>query len=685
MKRLLVVFMTVVCLVGFSFCGAAEETDMISRIRNAVEINWASEDFVVLDGQMIRVSDGEILFDKVWSIVSTGGYAWIDTADDDGIYIMDKTGGIHLLRINPDDRPVYCENGKYGLFWGTMGYNDSYVYDPALDQFILPPTEDREILEIYQDSEGQTYILTESKKEEHGYTYGIYKANGMQILKEGKYRIASNCNNDYITNEYLTACDQNCTAVIISPFTGQVINKYPGFGWVPYDSNHMIFRDNTALIGPLSEEFGEISGNQGYGTKIIGLDGSVLKELPDGYYVFIRGESDCLYGIGTHGEDGCYNVVTDRTYWYDGGDSLEQDSIICEETGETFKRVKKDEDGGIPEYQSLKTGETYSLDSIYASGTPIPERYEKYRPVQERLHWPVFSDEGIGITAPDGTLLGKQYWREIAWDRDRRLAEDIGGFDVFADTPVCAVEDENELYAVYNIEGDMILPSEYEQIDLIGSFSDNPKANGYCLAAKKNGQWYIFNIKGELLYDDADSQSKEEPVTVSGMPVDQESDIPALSEQFPGKKAGLRKLGGQEKVTLFAGPGNHYPVIRKINPNESNTTTAYFIEDDMVFVHYVHRFVDTYGYMKKGAFAVDALSDVPEINELKYVSRKSKDEILPLTGPGEGFEKWTGPAIPEGSDVRCYFTEDGYSFIEYDSGTGLARAWVDLQVLSQEE
>ena len=684
MKRFKAVFMAVLFMACFFCCSTNAESDIIRRIRNAGEIEWASEDYIVLDGQMIRVSDGEVLFDNVYSITSTGEYAWIETEYGRGIWIMDKAGKCHPLKAESEDECFAI--GKCGLFYyeGNMTYNPGFVYAPTADKFVLPPEEGRSIAAVYQDSEGQVYVLTG--------TCGIYKANGEKIREEGECSIAINVNYDVMTNEYVTAFDRTGSAIILSPFTGEAIAEFPGYSWVSYDSNHMIFRDNTALIGPTNT----------FGTKVIGLDGTILKELPEGYRFCDAGEGGSLFGIGAGGmwDDGCYNVLMDRTYWYDGGDYLAPEYITCEETGEIFKGTKKDEEGRMLEYQSLKTGKIYSESEIYASGEPIPQRYEKYRPVEHRVCWLEWverpQDEydpedpnlvngwGIAITKPDGTLLGNQTWRGIAWNRES-VAEDIGGYKIFDESSVCALADENKLYAVVNIEGDIILPSEYEKIDLIGSFSDNPKANGYCLAAKKNGQWYIFNIKGELLYDDADSQSKEEPVTVSGMPADQESDIPVLSEQFAGEKAGLRKLGGQEKVTLFAGPGNHYPVIRKINPNESNTTTVYFIEDDMVFVHYVHRFVDTYGYMKKGAFAVDVLTDVPEINKLKYISKKTKNEILPLTGPGEGFEKWTGSVIPEGSNVRCYFTEDGYSFIEYDSGSGIARVWVDSQMLSQKE
>ena len=44
-------------------CGATGETSVSSRIQNADQVQWASENYIMLDWQMICVKDGEILFD----------------------------------------------------------------------------------------------------------------------------------------------------------------------------------------------------------------------------------------------------------------------------------------------------------------------------------------------------------------------------------------------------------------------------------------------------------------------------------------------------------------------------------------------------------------------------------------------------------------------------------------------
>ena len=458
-------------------CVAVGETDLISRIRNADVIQWASENYVILDGEMIRVNDGSVLFKNVYNAASTGSYIWIETAD--GIWIIEKNGNSRSLETVS---AIYVY-GKCGVFYGWLknGLEDdrcrSFVYDPATGSLII--LSESEICDVYQDMEGQVYILTEN--------CGIYTANGTQILEEGNYSRAVNCNYSSITNNHLTVYDQTDSAVILSPFTGEVEASFPSLTWVNYDRNHDIYRDNTALIGP--------EGNQGFGTMVIGLDGVVLKELPDGYSFTSRGEGQPLYGLGIGNDLICYNVITDRTYLRDDYDYPEY--ITCNETGEIFK-ASRDENEKIIEYHSLKNRNAYSENDIYVSGDPIPERYEKYRPVQERMYWPEYSDESMKVTAPDGTVIWSQNYGYFPWGDKRTGA--MMGYHLFEEVPICAVADENNLYSVFNMEGDIVLPAEYEQIDLIDSFSDDSTKNGHCLAAKKDGQWYVFNEKGDTLY-----------------------------------------------------------------------------------------------------------------------------------------------------------------------------------------
>jgi hypothetical protein len=656
-KRLGIAVIVLVCLL----CScAAGETDLLSMIRGAGNILWASEDYVYIDDELIRVSDGKAIQGNLYYFASTGAYIFYGT--DEESWLMDKTGKIRPVKMNRNDLFFEVEYGKYGLFVGHVVSSEeqydgwSCIYNPEKNKFSI--LSESKVYEVYQDPKGQSYVLTED--------CGIYNADGKKILKEGKYTLALNCNYDAITNGYLTA-DNEEGAVILSPYTGKVESKFPGFLWVNYDDNHDIYRDNTALLG-VSEDGSPI----GSGTRIIGLDGKILKELSGDQSFSNRGERNEIYSIEDYSRGGYYNVITDRTYWYKTDSSDPYVYITCEETGETFKG-EKNEKGAVEFYQSLKTGKDYNEGEIINSGEPIPERYEKYKPVRERLYWPEETDEGIIIVSPEGRRLGDRYWVYFPWERQK---EAIEGYSLFEGTSLCACSDLDGLIAVINTKGETVLPAEYEEVKLIGTFSDKPKEDKYNLAAKKDGQWYLFNEEGKPLYPDKEGPSTEQTSPASEQIGSSEADILVFNEQYPGKEADLNRIGGHEKATLFAGPGNQYPIIRKINPNERNTTTAYFIENDMVFVHYVHHSVNAYAYMKRGAVSEDTLTGVPEIEALQYVEKVTKKEAAPLTGPGEDYEKWKGPAIPKGSSVRCYFTSGDYCFVEYEFTMGTARVWI---------
>ena len=158
-------------------------------------------------------------------------------------------------------------------------------------------------------------------------------------------------------------------------------------------------------------------------------------------------------------------------------------------------------------------------------------------------------------------------------------------------------------------------------------------------------------------------------------------DIPDLSGMFPGKEVQLGKLGGNERITLFSGPENDYMTIRKINPRERNTTTAYFRENGRVFVHYVHRSADVYAYVFEESIMAGSLKEIPEAEKLRPVSMTTKKEAIPKTGPGEQFKKWPESEIPEDSRIKCWFREGNYCYVEYEFPTGPARVWVDTSVI----
>ena len=519
MKKRTACILVILAVICSACCGAAGKTDPGSRVAGAYQILFASAEYAVIREEengpacMIRMSDGETVFESIVDCASTGPYLCVQT--EAGAFVMDGNGSVTRLEEQFTDHEWgYWTGGKFGLFY-SVSYDRSCLYDPAGNTYTELP--DNEICDVYRDSKGKVYILTRE--------CGIFRPDGKEILKPGKYKIAWNCNFEPITNGYLTAWDRTNSAVVLSPYTGKVIHTFTGMGWEAYDENHQIYRDSTAVIGPADSE-GYYSGA---GTTVVGLDGTVLTELRDGYVFSARCEGESGYPIET-GSGGMYNPLTDRTYYFEGEYDDPARTVVCEETGEAF-RVETDGDGYITGYRSEKTGKTYTADEWPGDYEALQDRAEKYRPVQERTYWlryieadreeptsPYMMPYRVEILCPDGTVLGNRYWKDIAsgWVRQREMIE---GYDLFEDVSVCAVVDENDLCAVVNTKGKTVLPSEYEQVSLIGTFSGKAKGNGYALAARKDGQWHVFDLKGKpLLTGGTETASAAEPSGSGSVP-----------------------------------------------------------------------------------------------------------------------------------------------------------------------
>ena len=505
MKKTIVLttVLMLLCSLWGGAAGEAGEAGAVSRVRNAEQIQWASGDYAVADGCMIRMSDGEVLFDSVSRIDSTGGWACIGLYDGTA-WIMDAGGNSRPAPEDEDGRTFHISGGQYGLFFGSL-YREgeesdrlSCVYDPERDACTM--LSDSDISDVYQDPEGRIYVLTEACE--------IFRANGEQILGKGEYSIAWNCNFNPITNGYLTVFTEEDKAAVLSPYTGEVICRFED-SWMPYDANHEIYRDNTAFL---------YSG--GTIKMIVGLDGTVLKELPENQYFDERCETEWWYSIYSDGRNGKYIPATDRTYWFEGEDSDPEQYITCEETGERFAG-EKDENGNVEEYRSLTTGKVYREDADWLGDHDPAEGWrEEYRPAFEREYWLKYIDTvwdednqyRVGITGPDGRVLGNRYWKALA-DGWGPSIDGIEGYHIFSRAPVCAVEDENGLCGLIDREGRTVLPAEFEKIDLIGAFSADPMENGHNIAAKKNGLWYVFDEEGKALIPEAAALSGEEAVT----------------------------------------------------------------------------------------------------------------------------------------------------------------------------
>ena len=227
--------------------------------------------------------------------------------------------------------------------------------------------------------------------------------------------------------------------------------------------------------------------------------------------------------------------------------------------------------------------------------------------------------------------------------------------------------DAEALYFCRNLKTIRYLgtPDQLDRIDVQESYKGVGELPWYC------GAQTAQEIPGE------GTSAAESPQ--AGQP----ADIPALNEKYTGKETNLRKPGQVKNVTQFAGPVNPNLVVKRLPvPTGRSTMTVYFVENDMVFVRNNLRsglftIYHSYGYIRKDAVDLKKLKDVPEISELPYVAGKTKEAVVPLTGPGKEYTEWALLTIPADTAVRCYFTADGYCFAEFDSDRGPARVWIE--------
>lgn len=440
--------------------------------------------------KLIRLSDGQAVLEQVICVSSTGSYACAETPEGTWLLSADGTAA-PLGKDFAGGSEYYHITGRYGLFIGSSE-GQMCVFDPAAGTYtFLPDVYDSMYhdIEVYRDGDGTVFIVLSDGQ--------IFRADGKTVLQKGNYSFVMNCDYRYITNGYVTANDEKGAAVISIP-TGQETARFDGYYWLPYDGEHMIYPDNTASIGGTMEN--EIP--VGYPTRIVGLDGTVLKDLPDGQIFeerFAQVTPGPVYRIavpdGQYG-GGYYNVLTDRTYMYTeaGEDSYTVESVTCLETGMDYSY-----DQVWESYVNDETGESYvSLDELIYDGEAVPERAEKYRPVNERVPWVERMEKGyLLVCAPDGRILGSRYWKDLPWYWEKSI-EGISGRYAFDGRQACAVKGLNGLCGAIDMQGEVIVPAEYDEVQYLASFSEDPREDGYCIAARKDGQWYLFTSAGEM-------------------------------------------------------------------------------------------------------------------------------------------------------------------------------------------
>ncbi len=193
--------------------------------------------------------------------------------------------------------------------------------------------------------------------------------------------------------------------------------------------------------------------------------------------------------------------------------------------------------------------------------------------------------------------------------------------------------------------------------------------NEYAYAQFKSGQelvrmWIPMDV---ISFGKADSDMDES-----------DSELPSLSDLYPGKKATLKP--SSSRIYAKMGPGPNYADAGAY-PTSSGSVrlTIYFCENNWVLadIFYTSGF-ERYAYIQQSAVYDAAI--VPRV-ELESVSGKVKKAVTPLWGPDETFSAGDDYRIGKNTKLKVYFVENDYAFAQFKSGQELVRMWIPIDMI----
>ncbi len=156
-----------------------------------------------------------------------------------------------------------------------------------------------------------------------------------------------------------------------------------------------------------------------------------------------------------------------------------------------------------------------------------------------------------------------------------------------------------------------------------------------------------------------------------------EEEVPFLTRTYPQYDVKLKLLQDQDsRVYAYAGPANSYVTGWGYKPYKQRKITAYFIENDWVFVDFDYQTVEErFVYIKKNRF--ESLPDgLPSISNLPSYTGKVIEDTMPAWGPSSDFN-WIDDFIAKaGVRIEVFFQENGYVYAEYPCNKGTVRMWL---------
>ncbi len=154
-------------------------------------------------------------------------------------------------------------------------------------------------------------------------------------------------------------------------------------------------------------------------------------------------------------------------------------------------------------------------------------------------------------------------------------------------------------------------------------------------------------------------------------------EIPFLTRTYPQRDVKLRLLNDTEsRVPAYAGPGTSYVSEWGYKPYKQVKITAYFIQDDWVFVDFKYQTVEErYLYLKKNKFE-SIPGDIPVLTSMPFYTGKVNEDVLPAWGPSSEFNRVDTYKVRAGTPIQAFFQENGYVYAEYSFNKKPIRMWL---------
>ncbi|MBQ7184190.1 MAG: hypothetical protein IJR97_09410 [Clostridia bacterium] len=460
----------------------------LARLRGAAEADWVGGDLVLVkdpgaDGELISMADGRTVLKNVDRVEPYGDKVFAVTADRRW-YLAGPGGETVEIPCADCDRILSAEHGiiVYQTTSGPVGVWDLYRGK------ILDLRDTRNVDAEYDPVSGRVWIFDDQR--------GFYRDDGTRMLPDAA-NICLNADLMYILDGRV-AVQRGGAAEVFDLKAEKITASYPGYIWRTCDSHCQIFDDHTALLDQRA---------YGGSPSIVGdLYGNILLRVENGM-IAERYVSDPGY------------------HWRESPDGPDDGNWYFFEvsSGDVWKNWRTDRAGYryTDNYRNLRTGEHVSIpraagvidprasQPLSADALPGDDaRAALYPPHREsEIVWPEKGHPLCAVYTPEGELLGHREWSDIDNYLIRYDASIFGRWHTIDLQGWCAVMDFNGKWGIVATDHHMILPLEFDGVEADGRAWHSTRhpavihwREGLGFIARRDGQWYIFDTEGRLIY-----------------------------------------------------------------------------------------------------------------------------------------------------------------------------------------